>query len=616
MTAPETIDAIIDGNYKDSHPMDTVARIQKILKDFGVEPELRWHESGVPYCYSNTLSVPGTSFRVNGKGLTKEFAIASAYGEMIERLQVGFIYGPTSLKDGDFAIDDSRYELHPAKELLESNGIWYQRMSDVLADSVGEKISPAQILSQCATAEGMVSVTPYFELCTQKQVYFPTVLRKRIYGSNGCAAGNTPEEALVQAISEIVERHHQIHTIKEGLALPEIPEETLKKYSISYAIIRFVQNNGYKVVIKDASLGTGFPVVCACLIDPKTGRYHTHFGAHPVFELALERALTESFQGRNIASIAKNENFSRKSNVKFSFNAFYTELRRSSGDKLPGFFVDESKLKFDPGVGVHNCDNRQILRYCIDFFAKQGYPLLVRDCSCLGFPTYQVLVPGYSECYINRIASKTDDQRYAPYAISTLRNPAKASLSDKMGLMMHLNCIKQLEAGYHDMHCFTMQIKVPSNAPFPLQDFLMSASVGSVCYSMGRYADAADSVSQMISKAVDLDLGYLICLKRYLTILAEGYGAEYARKVISYFHDACTTQRLLDQLNRKENPFDQFTLQCDGQCREDCPLKPYCFLKTVDTMAAQLDQRMGQLDQNQAASYFNTLLKGRCEHGE
>ena len=171
MTAPEAIDAIIDGNYKDSHPMDTVARIQKILKDFGVEPELRWHESGVPYCYSNTLSVPGTSFRVNGKGLTKEFAIASAYGEIIERLQVGFIYGPTSLKDGDFAIDDSRYELRPAKELLESNGIWYQRMSDVLADSVGEKISPAQILSQCATAEGMVSVTPYFELCTQKQVY-------------------------------------------------------------------------------------------------------------------------------------------------------------------------------------------------------------------------------------------------------------------------------------------------------------------------------------------------------------------------------------------------------------------------------------------------------------
>ena len=598
----------IDSQLKDCSPTETVARIQIILTDFGIAPELRWHESGVPYCYSNTLSVPGTTFCVHGKGLTREFAIASSYGELIERLQIGFIYGPTSLKDGDFSIDDSKYELRPAKELLEANRVWYQRMSQVLLESLGEKISDEQILNQCATQDGLVSVTPYFELCSKESVYFPTVLRKRIYGSNGCAAGNTPEEALVQAISEIVERHHQITAVKEGLALPDIPEEVLENHTISYEIIRFVRKNGYKVVIKDASLGTGFPVVCACLIDLRTGRYHTHFGAHPVFEIALERALTESFQGRNIESIAKNENFSQKSDVKFSFNGFYAELRRSSGDKLPGFFVDESRLSFDPNMGVHTCDNREILRYCIDFFAKQGYPLLVRDCSCLGFPTYQVLVPGYSECYINRISSKTDDQRYAPYAITTLRNPTKATLPDKMGLMMHLNRMKQLESGYHDMHCFTMQIKIPSDAPYRLQDFLMSASVGSVCYSMGRYADAASSVNQMISKAEDRDLGFLICLKRYLTILAEGGGEEYARKVISYFHSQDTVQRLSDLLDRKENPFDLFTLHCDRECSEDCVLKPYCFLKNVDNMAERLDQRMRLLNWNQSANYLKNLL--------
>ncbi|MBQ3215295.1 MAG: YcaO-like family protein [Oscillospiraceae bacterium] len=608
MITPETTDAIVDGNYKDSSPLDTVARIQKILEDFGVEPQMTWFDSGVPYCYSNKLTLPGTTFRTIGKGLTKEFAIASAYGEMIERLQIGFIYGPTSLKDGDYAIDDAKYEMRPAKELLEANRLWYQRMADVLEDSIGEKMTAEQVLTQCATRDGMVSVTPYYDLTTGQKVYFPIVLRKRIYGSNGCAAGNTPEEALVQAISEIVERSHQIRSVKEGLSLPEIPDGALKKYKISYEIIKFARESGYKVIMKDASLGTGFPVVCACLIERRTGRYHTHFGAHPVFEIALERSLTESFQGRNIASMAENEDFSRKSNVKFSLNAFYTELRRSTGNKLPGFFVDESPLTFDPDMGVHTCDNKEILRYCIDFFAKQGFPLLVRDCSCLGFPTYQIIVPGYSECYINRIATKTDDQRYAPYAITALRNPSKASVPDMMGLMMHLDRVKQLDSGFKDVHSFTMHIKAPSNAPHKLQNFLMSASLGYFYYKMGKYADAAVSVGKMIPKAEEKDLEFLICLKRYLLILADGYGAEYGMKVISYFHNEDIVAKMQDILSRKANPFDEFTLHCDRKCEESCPFQPYCYLNRVDEIAAILDQRMSQLDFEDMANYLKNIL--------
>lgn len=608
MIAPETTDAIIDGNFKDSSPLDTVERIKGILRDFGVEPQMTWFDSGVPYCYSNKLTLPGTTFRTIGKGLTKDFAIASAYGEMIERLQVGFIYGATSLKDGDFAIDDSKFEMRPAKELLEDNLLWYQRMADVLEDSIGEKITAEQVLGQCATRDGMVSVSPYFELSTMQKVYFPTVLRKRIYGSNGCAAGNTPEEALVQAISEIVERSHQIHSVKEGLALPEIPEEDLKKYKISYEIIQFVREKGYKVSIKDASLGTGFPVVCACLIDRRTGRYHTHFGAHPVFELALERSLTESFQGRNIESMAENEDLSRKSNVKFSLNAFYTELRRSTGNKLPGFFVDDSPFAFDPNQGVRTCDNREILRYCIDYFTKRGFPLLVRDCSCLGFPTYQVIVPGYSECYINRISSKTDDQRYAPYAITTLRNPSKATVPEMMGLIMHLDRVKQLDSSLKSVHSFTMQIKAPSSAPHKLQKYLMAASLGYVQYTMGRWADAAASVGNMIPRASEKDLEFLICLKRYLLILADGYGAEYGKKVISYFHNEDTVAKFCDILDRKGNPFDEFTLHCDRKCTESCQFSPYCMLNRVDEIAAILDQKMNLLDFEDMASYFRNIL--------
>ncbi len=608
ITTPEANDAIIDGKFKDSSPAATIERIKGILREINIQAEMTWFESGVPYCYSNKLKIPGTSFRAIGKGLTKEFAIASAYGELIERLQLGIIYGPTSLKDGDYAIEDSRFEMLPARQLLENHRDWYQKMSDLVLDSTGEKITPEQMLAQCSTREGMISVTPYLELSSLEKVYFPTVLRKRIYGSNGCAAGNTPEEALVQAISEIVERGHQLRILKDGLSIPEIPEEDLKKYEISYKIIDFVRRNGYKVIIKDASLNTGFPVICACIIDRRTGRYHTHFGAHPVFEIALERSLTESFQGRSITAIAENEAFSPKSSVKFNLNDFYIELRRSSGNKLPGFFVDDSPFTYDPDMGTDSCDNKEILRFCMDYFTRQGYSLLVRDCSCLGFPTYQVIVPGYSECYINRISSKSNDQRYAPYALSTLRDPVKATAVERMGLLMHLDKIRDMDAVYTDLHGFAMMAKIPSITPRAKQNYLMAAALGYVYHSIGRYREAASFVGKMIPKAPDKDLEYLICLKRFYELMADSYGMDYATRVITCFHQPETVDELLNILRTKANPLERFVMRCDKQCAETCPLHGVCYLKKVDSIADMLDSKMAELDFNQMANYLRNIL--------
>lgn len=609
MTETSEISAsIIDGELKDSTPMETVARIQSILKQHGIDVVESWFESGVPYCYSNKYSIPGTTFRTIGKGLTKEFAIASGYGEMIERLQVGFIYGPTSLKDGDYAIDDGKSEYRPAKELLAQHPNWYQSIADIYQEFAGEPISPEQILQQCSTEDGIVPVNPYFDLCSREKVYFPTVLRKRIYGSNGCAAGNTPEEALVQAISEVVERGHMLRTVQYGLALPEVPDEELKKYKVAYEIISFVRQSGFKVIIKDASLDTGFPVVCACIIDGRTGRYHTHFGAHPVFEIALERSLTESFQGRDTEDIATNEDFTPKSDSNFSLNRFYAELRRSCGDKLPTFFVGESQFTFDPDMGVHSYDNKEILRYCKGYFEKLGHSVLVRDCSCLGFPTYQVIVPGYSECYINRICSKTDDQRYSQYAIKTFRDPAKATLPDMLGTLMHLNTIKDLDKGFMDIHRFCLMIKIPSTVSIATQKFLYSASLGYIHFQLGHHRDVASYVDLMIPHSDKEDKEYLICLKRYSTMKAEGYAPDYIREVLDLFHSAQTVEKLYGIFQNKENPLAAFVLHCDKESCETCQIRKDCYLKNVDALAQMLDQKMQLLDFDDMADHLRAIV--------
>lgn len=597
---------IIDVHLKDASPMATVEKIRSIVASCGLTTKERWFESGTPYCYSNQISIPGTTFYTNGKGLTRELALASGYGELIERLQVGFIYGPTPLKDEDFALRDDRFEMIPVEQLLQEHPDWYQRVADILTGSTGEILTPAELLGRFTTRDSMMSVAPFLELHTNKKVYFPRLLWKLAYSSNGCAAGNSPEEALVQAISEIVERNHMIRIVRHGLALPEIPEEELKKYPVSYEIIDFIRSNDYKVFIKDASLGTGFPVVCACFIDHRTGRYHTHFGAHPVLEIALERALTESFQGRHLDQLTANEDFvSRK--IQFSFNDFFTELRQSSGNKLPSFFVDESPYAFDPDMGMDCFDNKKLLSWCKDYFRKLGYPLLITDFSCLGFPTYQILSPGYSEAYINRISRKTDDQLYAPYASAALKDLGKADEQVLLGFLMHMNKLKTVDPSFRTLLDFSLLAKIPGWIDTRKQRKLVAASTGYAYIRLGKYGHAAASVAKMIPYASGEELDRLICLKRFLTMHDEGYDQAYVEKTLRLFHGDQTTDALLSDFREGRNPLEPHILHCDKIHCEGCILKQECCLHRVETLAKRLDDHMAELDFDAMAAHLATI---------
>lgn len=588
----QTIQDLIDGRFKDRSPMATVEKIRQILADHGIETEEIWHETSVPYCYAMSIKIPGTSFRVNGKGLTKEFTLASGYGELMERLQMGFINGPNVLKDGDFSIDNAKYDTLPASELL-TDRHWYEKMSQCLQRFTGESMTAEQIVGQYADPSGNVSVTPFFDLTDAKKTHLPTIMRKRLYGTNGCAAGNTPEEAIVQAISEIVERNHQLHIIEEGLTLPDIPEEELQKYEAAYAIISFVRSNGYKVCMKDASLGTGYPVVCACIIDERTGRYHTHFGAYPIFEIALERSLTESFQGRNIQNIATFEDFSERKTGEFSLSHISNELTIGTWIKRPEFFVGTPHRGFDPGVGFSGGNNRQLLRQCIDYFSAQGYHILVRDRSCLGFPTYQVVIPGYSEAHINRLSLQMDDHRYAPHAIKTLRSPSTANIPDMLGLLMHLDQMKRFTSNVRGVHGFLTSAKLSADLSRKQEDRLMSASLAYVYYELGRYDQVLQCIPTLLQDADDAKAGYLICLKRYLSLITGGYSKEEATEILHFFH----RQELADQfLTHSKNPFRDMVLHCDMDCKSDCPIFEHCYQKRVMELSELLDRRMEQMD--------------------
>lgn len=598
-----------DAEFKDERPLKTVEKIKNILKTYGIETEETWYDSGVPYCYSIRVSVVGTTFGVNGKGLTKEFTLASGYGELMERLQLGYVGSKEVQKDGVYSVNDTQDRMVSARKLYETDPGWYKALAERLQYYTNEKEDPQQLLMQYADAKRMISATPYYNVTKGCTAYFPAALRKRVYTANGCAAGNTMEEAVVQGISEIVERNHQLRIVTEGLAVPDVPEDVLKRYKTAYEIISYARLRGFKVAIKDCSLGTKYPVVCAVFIDGRSGKYHTHFGAYPIFEIALERALTETFQGLNIGTIARFEDFAHKQEEARSITGLANELTKGTWEKSPAFFVGKPQYPFHSDVGFRGTNNLELLRECIRFFEDQGYDVLIRDCSCLGFPTYQILVPGYSEIFAYRLSRKLDDNRYFAHAIKALRDPAAAKVEDLMGLLRHLNETKKMTSNISDVHGFRASAKLSAKMT-PAQDQqMLAASLAYVYYTLGDRAAAITHLQSMINGRKGEDVEYLICIKRYLTLLENGYDSKQVREILDYFHNEATVEGLYTCLENGVNPLDPYVLHCDMSCDESCLLCDVCCQKRAEELTALIGEKTSQLDFDAFAADLRALLQ-------
>lgn len=594
-----------DASFKDATPQDTIQRIKNILTDHGIETQVRWNNTQVPFCYSVRVNVAGTTFGTNGKGVTEEFALASGYGELMERLQLGYIFRHDQQKGENVAMDEGQGRCISATELLGRNRKWYSLYAAELQQNAGITMTEEALLAQYADDQGQVEVTPYYCVTTDCVEYIPTKLRKTVYATNGCAAGNTMEEAMVQAISEIVERNYKCRILRDHISVPDIPDEVLRTFPIVWQIISFLRENGLKVNVKDCSLGTQFPVVCVCLIDTRTGKYHTHFGAFPNLEIALQRTLTESFQGRALTSVGQHAAFSARNEGFSEMGNLMNELVKGTAEKSPSFFMSGSDLPFNANVGFGATSNRDRLRRCLDFFAQQGFDVLVRDSSCLGFPTCQVVIPGYSEVFFHRLSTKNDDGRYYKHAKAVMRNPAQASPTDMVGLMMHLSLTGERKLG---RRLFATDAGLAIDVTPQEDAYLLNMTMAYVDYANGKKDSALAAVSKSLDMAPAEDLEYLICLKRYFELGKDGYSQQQVKQILEHFHRPETVKKLYGYLDRGANPLDSVVLHCDLKCGEGCRMFRCCTQAATDKLATLINTRNSVMDQSHLGELIRNVM--------
>lgn len=594
---------ILDGNFKDSAPLDTIQTIQGILQANGIETEESWRQTGVPYCYALSVRIVGTSFSTNGKGLTPEFARASAYGELMERLQIGAIARTSMQKDG-FNHSDGDSSMTCTVNQLLIHQKWYDCMAQRFKRTSGLSVTARQILSGFADDKGQISVVPFYNLTADTPVFFPIKLRNVLYTSNGCAAGNSPEEALVQGISEIVERHHMSLINDLGCALPDIPEDVIQSYPVVRKIINHLRQMGYRVTVKDCTLGLKFPVVCVCIVDTRTGRYHTHFGAYPILEIALERALTESFQGYHANNIARYEDFLHKKPGELSIESITNEMAHGTHIKLLSYFVGTPEHSFNANMGFSGTDNRSLLKECIAYFKSMDFEILARDLSCLDFCTYQIVIPGYSEVFLHRLSPQLNEFRYANSAIRAILDPVKASLPDKLSLLMHLDNLQKNPSTSSDSSSFLAVSRISADLSFQQDQFQMSAALASIYFDMGKFQLVTKQIQKMLPICTAEEAEPLICLKRYLDMKSAGYTPEYMEGLLRQFHKAETVQRVL----QGKNLLHDFVVRCEWANCSQCRIQQSCQQKRVTELTELIRQKARAMDTTHSHKKLQALL--------
>jgi ribosomal protein S12 methylthiotransferase accessory factor len=386
---------------KDAPLETTIARLKGLLLDWGFDVEEASWLNPVPNVWSVHIRDRYCPYLfTNGKGVTKDAALASALGEFFERLNCNYFFADFYLGE---QIAGSSFVHYPHEKWFPING--EQMPAGLMNESLWDcydpnrELSAAQLVdTNSGNFERGICALPYTRVADNKTYYIPMNIIGNLYVSNGMSAGNTKTEARVQALSEIFERSIKNKIIAEGITLPTIPNEVLNRYPKVVEAINELEANGFPIICKDASLGGKYPVINVTLLNPKEGTVFASFGAHPKFQVALERTLTELLQGRrldqlNVFSPPSFELEDVKDNL--NLEAHFID---SNGLIHWNFFKEGQDFEFvDWNFGAETTQDE--FNTMIEVFKKMEKDVYIMDFEHLGVYGCRIHVPGMSEIY-------------------------------------------------------------------------------------------------------------------------------------------------------------------------------------------------------------------------
>jgi ribosomal protein S12 methylthiotransferase accessory factor len=302
-----------------------------------------------------------------GKGATPVQAEASALMELVERFSF-FSY----MTEGP--------RLYARARDLAGQALPFPVLARSLFDT-----SPAAAPPPRLYEDWPLYFVPATNLTREEAVYLPIHWFYLIEEYNGPAAGNCLEEAILQGLCEVVERHVGSVLSFERRPTPVIDPASVTDPAARELLAKF-QKNGIVLHLRDFSMDTGIPTVAALAYDPATFPRDSEivFAAGTTTDptKSLIRALTE------VAQLAGD--FHRRTSYRPTLPKYET-LEEAAYLMAPGPLKPLDSL---PNLSRPNLKDE--IRLCLEALSRLGLEVLVVNTTRpdLNLPAVYVLIPG------------------------------------------------------------------------------------------------------------------------------------------------------------------------------------------------------------------------------
>lgn len=543
--------------FKDSTPDETLFHIQSILHKIGLSTIHEWIENEYEGCYSNRVSIYPTQLGTNGKGTDRIFALTSGYAELMERIQNNILY------IGELSPEDKAYKgfvhfpdqaLVSFEKIINEKNIFMDHLfKNLNCTSMQEKINVLKSFANIKNGTDTESLCiPFVNLEKQRIEYLPQDILFAIHGSNGMSAGNTMEEALVQGLAEIFERYVNRKISLEHICPPSVPRDYLKEIpSLNALICQIEEDSKYRVVVKDCSLGKGFPVVAIVIVNQQTGTFGVKFASHPSFSVALERTLTEAFQGKKLEHFTAANSIGDEKQVAHRDNIL-NMMKIGNGVFPKEFLTGTPDYAFSPFDRMRGKSNADMLKNMLSLIEAEGYQVLIHDSTYLGFHSYFTVVPGMSEMYPIDWLRVREQQTYAKLVDS----------------LSHLHSLNEGELervvryiSFKENSMLENQIAWMSGRPltnrFPGEHCATSLLKAMCLYQLEKFQDAVSEFRRVLTfyekNGKEAEKVYYRCIYHFMYYRALGNSPEVCSAIVKELFDKKTAEQIIDLLyNPKE----------------------------------------------------------------
>lgn len=582
--------------YKDEKPLITINRIRTILNELGVFVTERYMQDGEYFtCRIEIVNDGLREFKIGtfGKGVSLEYACASAYAEFMERLQNNVLLKNTfffsKLYDKDCALrkqlklenEELDFIYCPDEKVVEVTDI-VDRNFEFFSKSfsVNNKDELKDFIVNTLGIEKTIC-TPFYDQKINNVVYLPIDLLIKGTGSTGMCAGNTPEEALIQGISEIFERYATVEIYSKKIAPPTIPHDYFKEHHI-YSSIKRLEEKGLEIIIKDFSLGKKLPVIGVIVIYQNRRKYNVKIGSDPWPIIALERCLTELHQSfTGIRLIDKydygdfiEEKYKQLKRDDAEYINLINILNYATGQWPDSLFSNDFSYEFTGLNFNYGKNNKSDLKYLLRSIDELGSQLYIRDVSFLGFNSYYIVAPSLSQ----------DRRKKSDYAlfqklessIGIINNASLLSEDELFSLVSILEenyiAIKEGDINFEEYFFY--------NTDKEATDLSIDLFLNMAFYKLGNIDKAYFYLMKYLQDKDIQDYLYFYACKDYLALLKNAINEKEIQSYMLKIYGIALANEVIEDMFDSDNIFNEYNLQWYFDCK-NCNIEDFKYYRVA-----------------------------------